>query len=130
MLLLQALSGRCVKLWKTNVIVPDAAESVLLQEGSPELAVLYGKHTQSFVLAAITFQATMAQAPFGSKPLFCFGERSRPKHLCRYHWTRGETLLVLLFKKNKTKEKYSPTEAALLAEVPNVTDLVVNEDCI
>lgn len=37
---------------------------------------------------------------------------------------------MLLFKKNETKEKYSLTEAALLAKVPNVTDLVVNEDCI
>lgn len=42
MLLLQALAGRRAKLWKTNVVVPDAAESVPLQEGSPELAVLQG----------------------------------------------------------------------------------------
>ena len=40
MLLLQALAGRRVKLWKTNVVVLDAAESLPLQERSPELAVL------------------------------------------------------------------------------------------
>lgn len=40
MLLLQALAGRRVELWRTNVVVPDAAESVALQEQSPELAGL------------------------------------------------------------------------------------------
>lgn len=39
MLLLQALAGTCIKLQKTNVVL-GAAESVPLQEGSPELAVL------------------------------------------------------------------------------------------
>lgn len=42
MLLLQALAGRRVKLRKTDVVVPDAAESVPVQEGSPELAVSRG----------------------------------------------------------------------------------------
>lgn len=40
MVLLQAFTGGRVKLWKTNVVVIDAAEPVPLQEGSPELALL------------------------------------------------------------------------------------------
>lgn len=43
MLLLRALAGRRVKLWKTNVVGVDGAEPVPLQEGSPKLACIIGK---------------------------------------------------------------------------------------
>lgn len=55
------------KLWKTNVVVLDAAESGPLQEESPEVAVLWVNNTQSFVLASLTFCDTKV---FGSKTLF------------------------------------------------------------
>lgn len=50
MLLLQALAGRHIKLWKTTVIVPEAAESAPLQGGSPGLAVLQGNISKALSL--------------------------------------------------------------------------------
>lgn len=59
MLLLQTLAGACVKLQKTNAVL-GAAESVPLQEGSPELAVLQVNTPKALSLLLLTFQATMA----------------------------------------------------------------------